>query len=300
MDYFVNPSCFASAFVVPTELCDKYLKLAKGEHIKVLLYMLRNNNGALSEEIIAENLSISAYDVKEALLFWADAGILIAKEAPKPVTTEKKAYQKIVKPTRDDVIMLSQQDPKIKWLSSQSQLIFGRNLTQSEWQTLVWIYHSLGLDIDVLFVILNHAKNIDRLKISFIQSLAIEWLDKGIDTVSAADEELKVIASNDLAWTTVRKAFGLPPRKPTKKEKDYINAWVNEWQMSEKMLEAAYEACVDAKGEVKFPYINGILKTWHDSGYKTPDDIVKISKKDDSHGSAYDLDLFEEMLNQKD
>ena len=82
MDYFVNPSCFLSAFAVPVELCDKYLKLAKGEHIKVLLFMLRNNGGDLSEEQIAESLALSLYDVKEALLFWADAGILNTKEAP--------------------------------------------------------------------------------------------------------------------------------------------------------------------------------------------------------------------------
>lgn len=300
MDYFVNPSCFASAFVVPTELCDKYLKLAKGEHIKVLLYMLRNNNDALSEEIIAENLSMTSYDIKEALLFWAGSGILLAKEASKPVKTEKKAYQKIVKPDRDEVIALGQQDPKIKWLSTQSQVIFGRNLTPSEWQTIVWIYHNLGLDIDVLFVILNHAKNIDRLKISFIQSLAIEWLDKGIDTVAAADEELRVMASNDLAWSMVRSAFGLPPRKPTKKEKELANIWVNEWQISKEMLEAAYDTAVNTTSNFSFPYVAKIINSWHDKGYKTPKDIVNDSKKGDNHSGAYDLDLFEKMLNSKE
>lgn len=299
MDYFVNPACFTSAFVVPTELCDKYLKLAKGEHVKVLLYMLRNNNDALSENIISENLALPVYDVKEALLFWADAGLLMAKEAPKPANNEKKAYQKIVKPTRDDVILLSQHDPKIQWLSNQAQLVFGRNLTENERQTLVWIYHSLGLDIDVLFVILNHAKSIDRLKVSFIQSLAIEWLDKGIDTVAAADEELRMMASYDLAWSMVRSAFGLPPRKPTKKEKEFANVWVNEWQMSKEMLEAAYDVAVNAKGTLKFDYVNGILKAWNDKGYKAPSDIVE-DKKEKSHGSAYDLDLFEKMLNSKE
>ena len=300
MDYFVNPACFTSAFVVPTELCDKYLKLAKGEHLKVLLYMLRNNNDALSEELIAENLAMPIYDVKEALLFWSETGLLMAKEAPKPANNEKKAYQKIVKPTRDDVILLSQHDPKIQWLSNQAQLVFGRNLTENERQTLVWIYHSLGLDIDVLFVILNHAKSIDRLKVSFIQSLAIEWLEKGIDTVAAADEELRIMAQNDLAWSMVRSTFGLPPRKPTKKEKEFTNVWVNEWQMSKEMLEAAYDVCVDAKGTLKFDYVNGILKAWNDKGYKTPDEIVKEGKKEKSHGSAYDLDLFEKMLNSKE
>ena len=300
MDYFINPSCFSAAFAVPVDLCDKYLKLAKGEHIKVLLYILRNNNDALNEDIIAEALSLSVYDVKEAILFWADAGILLPKEAPKVQTTEKTAYKKIIKPTREDILLRSQEDPKIKWLLNQSQLVFGRSLKQNETQTLVWLYDDCGLDIDVLFVILNHAKSVDKLKISFVQSLAIEWLEKGIDTVAAADDELREMASYDLAWKMVRSAFGLPPRKPTKKENELAALWVNEWQMSNEMLEAAYDVCVDATAGVSFSYIGKVLENWHTSGYKTPIEIVKETKQDKKQGSAYDLDLFEKMLNSKE
>lgn len=300
MDYFVNPACFSAAFVVPTELCDKYLKLAKGEHVKVLLYMLRNNNSDLSEEDIAESLALSVYDVKEALLFWADAGILSSKEAPIDKKQDKIAYQKIIKPTREDILLRSQQDGKIKWLLNQSQLVFGRNLKENETQTLVWLYDDLGLNIDILFVILNHAKSVNKLRISFIQSLAVEWLNKGIDTLEAADEELRALASKDLAWSMVRSAFGLPPRKPTKKENELSNLWVNEWGLSKEMLEAAYDVCVDAKGEIIFAYINTVLDNWHKNGYKTPADIKKEVKSDKIEKAAYDLDLFEKMLNSKE
>jgi DnaD/phage-associated family protein len=124
--------------------------------------------------------------------------------------------------------------------------------------------------------------------------------EKGIDTVAAADEELRKMASEDLAWKMVRSAFGLPPRKPTKKENELSALWVNEWQMSKEMLEAAYDACVDATAGVSFPYIAKVLEKWHASGYKTPAEIVKEAKADKKQGSAYDLDLFEKMLNSKD
>ena len=301
MDYFVNPSCFSTAFAVPVELCDKYLKLAKGEHIKVLLYMLRNNTDALSQAQIADVLGISEYDVKEALFFWADAGILMSKEVPKTVEKNKKAYQKIIKPSREDIILRSQEDPKIKWLLNQSQLIFGRSLKQNETQTLVWLYDDLGLEIDLLFIILNHAKSINKLTITYVQSMAVDWLEKGIDSVAAADEELRSLAAVDLAWSMVRSAFGLGIRKPTKKETDLANIWVNEWNFSKEMLEAAYDACVDATSGVSFPYINKVLENWHNSGYKMPADIKEEGKKADKNsGGAYDLDLFEKMLDSKD
>ncbi|MBR5223972.1 MAG: DnaD domain protein [Clostridia bacterium] len=296
MDYFVNPACFSAAFAVPVDVADKYLKLAKGEHIKVLLFMLRNTAAAFSEIEIRENLGLTEYDVREALLFWADAGILMSKNHNNSPESDKKVYKKIIKPTREDVIMRGSEDPKIKWLLNQAQVIFGRNLKFSETQTLVWLYDDLGLDIDLLFLIINHAKNVDKLKISYIQSLAVEWLEKGIDTVAAADEELKSLAENDLAWSVVRSAFGLPPRKPTKKEKELSALWVNEWQMSKEMLTAAYDICVDAKGSVIFSYIAKILEDWHKNGNKATENV----KKEQKHGAAYDLDLFEKMINSKE
>ncbi len=300
MDYFVNPTCLSRAFTVPADVVDKYLKLAKGEHIKVLLYMLRNNTDTLNEEEIASVLNLTKLDVKEALLFWADAEILIAKAMPQNDKEDKKIYSQIIKPTREDVNMRGSEDPKIKWLLNQSQVIFGRNLKFNEIQTLVWIYDDLGLDIDVLFLIINHAKNVDKLKISFIQSLAVEWLEKGIDNVKDADEELRAITQRDLLWSLVRSAFGLPPRKPSKKESEFVNVWVNEWGFSKEMLAAAYDACVDAIGKLDFKYTDGILKNWHSNGYKKPEDIKNGSKKQDDKSTAYDLDLFEKMLNSKE
>ena len=58
--------------------------------------------------------------------------------------------------------------------------------------------------------------------------------------------------------------------------------------------------CVDAKGEVIFAYINTVLDNWHKIGYKTPSDIKKEVKEDKIQKSAYDLDLFEKMLNSKE
>ncbi len=300
MDYFINPSCFSSAFLVPTEVADKYLNLAKCEHIKVLLYMLRNTATPLNELEIAENLKLSEYDVKEALLFWADAGILMSNLAQSSFEADKKAYNKVIKPTREDVAIRGNEDPKIKWLLNQSQMVFGRNLKFNETQTLVWLYDDLGLDIDLLFLIINHAKNANKLKISYIQSLAVEWLNKGIDNVAAADEELKNLAESELAWSIVRGAFGLSPRKPTNKEKELSVLWVNEWGISKEMLNAAYDICVDNKGSLIFSYVAKIIESWHKNGYKTPEDVKKNAKAEDKHGAAYDLDLFEKMINSKE
>ena len=79
MNYYINPAAFSAVFTVPAEVADRHLKLARGEHIKVLLYVMRNMSAEITEEQISDATDLSPYDVKEALLYWADAGYCFRK-----------------------------------------------------------------------------------------------------------------------------------------------------------------------------------------------------------------------------
>ena len=54
MEYFLNAGNFGSVFAVPISVVDNYIKLANEASIKVLLYMLRNNEQALSCKNISD------------------------------------------------------------------------------------------------------------------------------------------------------------------------------------------------------------------------------------------------------
>ena len=98
MVYNINPQIFHSAFSVPSDVADKYLKLSKGEHLKVLIYILRNSIKNPTVEEISSETDVSVYDVKEALLFWADAGFLIIENTSKEIDN-KKLIKKTLKPS---------------------------------------------------------------------------------------------------------------------------------------------------------------------------------------------------------
>ena len=40
MNYIIDPKVFSAVFTVPAAVADEHLKLARGEHIKVLLYIM--------------------------------------------------------------------------------------------------------------------------------------------------------------------------------------------------------------------------------------------------------------------
>ncbi len=300
MEYFINPAVFSSTFSMPSDVADKYLKLAKGEHIKVLIYIMRNAANLNDLDKISFETDVSQYDVKEALLFWADAGILVPQNKSDEIKEKSKTVKKIIKPQREDVAKRGLEDPKIRYLLNETQLKFGRNLKTNETSTLVWLYDDQGLDVSLILLIVQYAVTHDNANIRFIQSLATGWVEKGIDNLADADEELRSLALSEIAWNTVRSVFGINRRKPGKKEKEFSEKWVNEWGFSKQMLELAYDICVDKNAEISFPYINGIIERWHNEGVKVPEDIEKSEKSQDNKKAAYDLDLFEKMLNAKD
>ncbi|MBQ6826232.1 MAG: DnaD domain protein [Clostridia bacterium] len=300
MDYYVNFANLTSVFTMPTAVVDNHLKLAKAEHIKVLLYIMRNFNEEINVKNIAEKTAVSEYDVKEALLYWADALILLPKEAPPKPEEKKKAVAKCEKPSRSDVAKRGLEDPKIQYMLTQTQSKFGRNLKGNEASSLVWLYDDLGLDVSVILLIVQYAVTHNRANISFIESTAVNWYNEGINSIAQAEEELNKITLTETAWGIVCKVFGIERRKPGKKEAEYSYKWLEEWKITEQQLTDAYEECVNIKTKLNMAYIDGILANWHKSGGKSSNEIknAKSSKKSDF--AAYDIDLYEKMLNSKD
>ena len=83
MGYYINPAAFSAVFTVPAEVADRHLKLAKGGHIKALLYIMRNMSSGIDAAVLADKCGITEYEANEALLYWSDAGILIP-DNPQP------------------------------------------------------------------------------------------------------------------------------------------------------------------------------------------------------------------------
>lgn len=304
MDYYINPQSLSAVFTVPGAVVDRYFKLAKAEHIKILLFVLKNMAQELDNVKIADECGVDEFDVKEALLYWADAGILLPKETfLNEVKTKKNpVVVRNEKPTRSDVLKRSLNDPKIQFLLGEAQVRFARNLKDNETRTLVWLYDDLGLDISVILLVIQYAVTKGKGNIRFIESVASDLVNKGIDNITDADAELHKLDMGNAAWAVVSSAFGLERRKPSQKETESSVKWINEWGITKELLEAAYDECVNQKSKFSFAYTAKIIENWHNEGYKTPEDVKKQSakKEDDGSYAAYDLDLFEKMLNSKD
>ena len=76
MNYTVNLGCWGSIFAVPTDIVDKYLKIAGSAQLKVLLYILRHSADGFSDEGLASVLNMDVFDVRDCIEFWSSFGVL--------------------------------------------------------------------------------------------------------------------------------------------------------------------------------------------------------------------------------
>ncbi len=83
---------WGSVFAVPTDIIDKYLKFAGLANLKVLLWLLRNNaqKRNISAQDIATALNMNMVDVKDAMEFWYEMGV-VKKTMSNPEKTVSSA-----------------------------------------------------------------------------------------------------------------------------------------------------------------------------------------------------------------
>lgn len=299
MDYYINPQSLSGVFTVPNTVVDNYFKFSKPEHIKVLLFVLRNmyKDPEISE--IAEECGFSEYEVKEALLYWADANVLLPKDIPAVSQKQKKtSVKQSSKPSRNDIAKKSEADPKIQFLLLETEKRMGRILKDNETRDLVWLYDDQGLDISVILLVIQYAISKEKANIRFIEDVCLKLIDKEIDNIADADTELHKMDLSEKCWQIVSAIFGIDKRKPSAKESEAVTKWIAEWKMSKEMISLAYDECVNKKSKFSFPYVAKVIEVWHQKGYMKPEDIEKAPKKNDF--ASYDMDLYEKMINSKD
>lgn len=363
MKFQVNPNSYNSIFVVPADVVDKHIKLAGSIQLKALLWLMRRNSVEWEISDMASALGAAEPDVKDALQYWVEAGILIKYDDAAPATDaaasifagesesknasasspriiEKSAditavgmADRIVKftgpyddkagaasgakaaisrhktdfiqkPTRDEVARRGAESPEIAFLLNEAQKKFGRNITQSEASTLVWLHDYEGLPVAVIIMIIEYIVSDGRATIKYLEKTAVDWSEKDINTVEKAEKHICAIMSSKKAWRRVERAMSIEHRRPSAKEQQAADRWVNEWGFSQEMLRAAYDQCVDATTKISIPYINKILEKWHKSGIKTLKDLdnetaAKATKKEAPPQKSYDIDEIERKISEQ-
>lgn len=311
-------------FNVPNDIADKYLKMASGYQFKALIYILRHS-GVADSSSIAKALGQDRQEVEDALGFWVAEGVLVsgdqaqqpnesaAAQQPEPAAGSEFTAPKKQKPAKEllspprlaakDIVAIARDDRNIEFLLSDAQRVLGRTISPAEQEMLVNMARYYGLKVEVILMILEFYRSEKEkgrsIGISYVNAMAKNWSDEGIDSIAAAEEKLADIERSDRRWKEVVEITGIRHRRPTEKQRAMVDEWFADFDTG--MITIAADIMKENTAQPSLAYVNKILKQWKKKGISSPAQVKaeheafekkKAGKKSSRLESApsYDLD----------
>lgn len=294
MEYQVNFGCWGNVFAVPTAVIDHFIRLASETQLKVLLYLLRNAGQVQDTAKLAAYFGISEEQADEAVQFWVQANILQSSgtadtkpqfdfapsaaaepaAAAPPVQSRVQRGSKEIKLDPSEIAHSLEQSQELKDLFVCTEKVFGRLLNHMEQRSLIWIHSYLGMRSEVILLLLGYCVSIDKISMSYAESIAISWMERDITTHEQADAEIKRLNAEHSYLSQIRKMFEMQ-HAPTTQQKKYIEGWRTAGYSME-LLQYAYEITIESIEKLNFKYINTILEKWAAQGITTPEQAQKL------------------------
>lgn len=317
MSYSVNPSVFKSIFAVPADIVDKHIRLANGDQLKVLLWILRNSPDNPDIDKMCADLRMNKTDALDYLQYWVLTGVLSdsgetfapappSEPAVQTATAAEKATPKAEfpaitpsKPTSSEIAKRIDESPEIRNLFNEAQQKLGKTIGYDGQCTLLLLHDHYGLPCEVLFMMIDYCVSIGKTNYGYLEAVGRDWGNREIDTLDKAAEQISALRKANSVWREFARSAGIANPRPTTKQTEYLRRWSNEWKFSVDMIILAYEEMANHTGKFSMAYIEKILAGWMNKGFKAPADVenaVKEAKsgKQPASSASYDLNKFNE------
>jgi len=249
---------------IPEQDWRKLLAAASGDAALLYLYIRAGGQTNLAESALRMNptrTECAAACLKQ-LGLWPEAPKVLRPAEP-PVYSE------------EDLIREQRKNGGFQRLVGETQRRLGKLLSTEELKILLSIYDYLGLPAEVISVLITYCIQRSRVRgsqrmpsIRIIEREAYHWVDLGIDTLEEAAAHMQLELDRQQKLHRVRTVLQLDSRKLTQGEEKLASQWL-QWGFGEAEIALAYEKTCLNTGGLKWPYLNSILKSWHEQGLHT-------------------------------
>ena len=195
-----------------------------------------------------------------------------------------------------DVLEAMDQQASFRLLRGEVQRLLGRNLNTEDLKILLGFLHYLGLPSEVVSVLVSFCKDRARLRgnlrapsLRTIEKEAYHWAEQGIDTLESAAAYIQTQNNRYSQLHQLMDTLQIRGRNLTPAEERFANAWM-EMGFSKEVISMAYERTCLNTGGLNWNYMNKILTRWHESGFKTEEDIRTGDRKSTGRTAPRQLD----------
>lgn len=273
-------------FEIEFDFMEKWGRFAKAEYLQTYLYILYrwNKEGKVpSVSEIARKLDKDKERIESAVDFWITAEVfeksgsgyalcseVNSDDGNKPSKRSKSAALR-ERPSYDsaEIDAAASVNKEVDYLFKEAEKILDKILSPSDFELIYSFVDWLGLPVEVVIMLLRFAARRGKIGKRYLETVAIDWADKGIDTYESAEEYIREIEIRISNEGKIRGILGIYDRALSQTEKKYIKLWTEEMDISPELVAEAYDRTISATGKLSWAYMNKILTAWNSDGLKT-------------------------------
>ncbi len=246
-------------------------------------------------EELAKALGTDRSEIMASIAFWRGAGV-ISTDDEKRTQSRAQTMPRTVPPlSAEDIDRMAKTAPERLSLVDACSQTIGHVLNSSEASCILALRDYLGVDDEYLLLTAAYCVRKGKKNVKYIEKTALGIYDEGVESTSALEEHLLKLETRDELESRIRRLIGAGERAFTPKEKERISRWQDEYAFGFDVLELAYQKTVDATGKASLAYMDKILSSWHQKGFKTLDDINAGDAAPADKKGSFDTDDFFSM-----
>ena len=274
--------------------------LCTGSSDAAILYLYIQCGNDPAEAAHALNMNAGRVDCAAATL--RQLGLWPMEKKTTLPTGERPNY------SERDVYDAMDGDASFRSLYGEVQRVLGKALNTEELKILLGFTRYLGMTPDVIAVLVNYCKDRARQKggrapsLRAIEKEAYAWAERGIDTMEEAAAFIQSQNAHNTRMAHIKHLLQIRGRRLTTAEEKYASRWA-EMGFEDGAIIMAYERTCINTGGLKWPYMNSILKRWHEKGLHTVAQIEsgdqKVTAKSERRElSADELEAIKRMMQE--
>lgn len=267
---------------LPLGICD-LVPTSTEEQLKVLLSLAGAPQHLSDFEpyltTLSQRLSLDANDIKDALVFWAEKGIISVEGLDVAINTAVSQngieINRAPAYTGKQILSYVEGNKTFRALCNECQAVMGKSFTAHDYNNIMQLKSYYKFSDEFILLLLAHCVEIDKASWAYIRKTASNLYDEGVSSYSKLEEHFAARRNKRSLEYKIRKLLGIGEREFTKSEKSFIEKWIGlktDFALITKAYEITIEKC---QGKLSYAYMAKILENWHTSGIKTLEDAEK-------------------------
>lgn len=280
---------------------DIWQDASEGE-LRALVYLMTTADGATAKEV-AEACGTSPARAKSALALWREAGI-VTKGTP---TAEKSARgdapsvslefpERHVEGVEEiaslDAARTIRNEDLAELMADVATLLSKPTLNTYEAKHVTAAYEQYGVSAEYVITLATYlseqaAQKGNKFTTKMLADKVSHLVGSNVDTLEALEAWIES-SSRGGRFYELRRIFMIWSRNLTKSELKYFGEWTDELGYGVEIIDEARDVAVNSTGKQSLPYINKLLRAWHEGGVKTLGDLDNYRERQRMEKAASD------------